>query len=83
MGKSRRRQAFADLVKEPTWSQTDASRSGQHAPRRGGFNAAGEFFDVDGSKLHRVAEDVTEEEAQKLLEAGAAVVAEGCGCGGS
>lgn len=83
MAKSPRQQPFADLVQEPTWSETDASRSGQYAPRPGGFNAAGEFFDPDGIKLRLVAEDATEDEAQALIEAGAAVVAEGCGCGGS
>ena len=74
---------FADLIKQPTWSQTDAPRKGQHAPRPGRFNGAGEFFDLNGSQLSLVAENVTEEEAQALLEAGAAVVAETCGCGGA
>lgn len=83
MGKSRQRQTFADLVKKPTWSETDASRSGQHAPRPGGFNAAGEFFDLDGKSLHLVSGDVTEGEAQTLVEAGAGVVIETCGCGGT
>ncbi|XGX79149.1 hypothetical protein LQK93_01948 [Terrabacter sp. BE26] len=82
-GKRRWRPTFADLVREPTWSETDASSTGQHAPRPGGFNAAGEFFDLDGKSLHLVSEDVTEEEAQALLEAEAGVVIETCGCGGS
>ncbi|GAA2485351.1 hypothetical protein [Terrabacter carboxydivorans] len=74
---------FADLVKEPTWSQSDASRSGQHAPRPGRFNGAGEFFDLSGSQLELVVGNVPAEEAQRLLEAGAALVSESCGCGGS
>lgn len=75
--------SFADLVKEPTWSQSDASRSGRHASRPGRFNGAGEFFDPSGSQLQLVAENITAEEAQQLLEAGAALVAESCGCGGT
>lgn len=82
MAKSGRRQTFADLLKEPTWSEIPASRSGRHAPRPGRFNGAGEFFDPDGVELLLVAEDVTAEEAQELVEVGAAVAAEGCGCGG-
>jgi hypothetical protein len=78
-GKEPRQQTFADLVQEATWSETDASRSGQYAPRPGGFNAAGEFFDPDGIKLRLVAEGATEDEAQALIEAGAAVVAKGAG----
>jgi hypothetical protein len=82
MARSPRRQTFADLVQEPTWSETDASHSGQYAPRPGRFNGAGEFFDPDGIKLRLVAEHATKDEAQALIESGAAVVAEVCGCGG-
>ena len=73
MAKSPRQQTFAELVQAPTWSETDASRSGQYAPRPGGFNGAGEFFDPDGIKLRLVAKHATEHEAQALIEAGAAV----------
>ena len=83
MGKRHQRQTFADLVKQPMWSETNASRKGQQAPRPGRFNAAGDFFDLDGNRLQLVSEDVTEEEAQNLLDAGASVVIETCGCGGS
>ena len=83
MANSPRQRTFADLTQEPTWSETDASRSGQYEPRPGGFNGAGEFFDPDGIKLRLVAEDATEDEAQALIDGGAVVVAEGCGCGGS
>ncbi len=83
MGKRHQRQTFADLVKQPTWSQTDVSRTGQHAPRPGRFNAAGDFFDLDGERLQLVAEGVTEQQAQDLCDAGASVVIETCGCGGS
>jgi len=38
MAKSPRQQTFADLTQEPTWSETNASRSGQYAPRPGRFN---------------------------------------------
>ncbi len=74
---------FADLVKEPTWSQSESSRTGQHAPRPGRFNGADQFFDPSGSRLKLVAESITEEEAQRLLEDGAALVSEACGCGGN
>ena len=58
-------------------------KSIRSAPRPGGCNGAGEFFDPDGIKLGLVAKDATGDEAQALIESGAAVVAEVCGCGGS
>jgi hypothetical protein len=64
------------------WSESEAAVSGQHAPRPGKFNAAGEFFDPDGLRLHPVQEAATPEEAQRLVRAGALVVYETCGCGG-
>lgn len=73
---------FADLVKQPTWSESEAAVTGQHAPRPGRFNAAGEFFDPDGMRLRPVQGDATPEEAQRLVSAGALVVYESCGCGG-
>jgi hypothetical protein len=66
MAKSPRRQTFADLAQEPTWSETDVSRSGQYALRAGGFSAAGEFFDPDGIKLRLVAEDATPDPSPTL-----------------
>jgi hypothetical protein len=82
MAKRPRSRTFAELSKEPTWSETDAARTGRHAARRGTFNAAGEFFDLDGEQLQRVKSEVTPAEAQRLVLAGAAVVIEECGCGG-
>ena len=82
MAKSPRQPTFADLVRQPTWSETDAAHSGSHAPRPGRFNAAGDFFDLAGRKLRLVAEDVAPGEAKALVDAGARVVAEVCGCGG-
>jgi hypothetical protein len=82
MAKNARRQTFADLIKAPTWSQSKASAGGQYAPRPGRFNRAGEFFDPAGHKLLLRDEDIPVEEAQRLVNAGALVVAEGCGCGG-
>jgi hypothetical protein len=77
-----RRQTFADLVKEPTWSQTEASRGGRYAARPGRFNGAGEFFDPAGQRLLLREDDIEVEEAQRLVDGGALVVAESCGCGG-
>jgi hypothetical protein len=83
MAKSQRKPTFADLAQQPTWSETDASRSGRHALRPGQFNAAGEFFDPAGVRLRLVVEDASEADAQTLVESGALVAAEECGCGGS
>lgn len=77
-----RRQTFADLVKEATWSETAASRSGRYAPRPGGVSPAGEFFDPEGLVLSVIEEDVSVEEAKRRVDAGALIVAESCGCGG-
>lgn len=82
MARNPRRQTFADLVTRPTWSETEAPRTGRHVPRPGRFNGAGEFFDPDGHRLLLQEEDASVEEAQRLVDAGALVVAESCGCGG-
>ncbi|GAA2740957.1 hypothetical protein GCM10009868_05140 [Terrabacter aerolatus] len=73
---------FTEILTEPTWSESEAARSGQHAPRPGTFNAAGDFFDPHGTRLEPVRDDVTPDEAQRLVDAGALVVHEACGCGG-
>ncbi len=83
MARNPRRQTFGDLVKEPTWSDTNPSRTGRNAPRLGAFNAAGEFFDLTGLVLDLVHEEVSPADAQRLVNGGASVVAEGCGCGGT
>ena len=77
-----RAKTFAELAIEPTWSETDAARQGKYAPRPGGVNPAGEFFDLQGRKLHLEQADATEREVQEAVDAGALVVAEACGCGG-
>jgi hypothetical protein len=73
---------FKDLVQQPTWSEGVKSRTGANAVRPGGFNAAGEFFDPSGEVLHLADEDVAPDVAQRLVDAGALVVMEECGCGG-
>ncbi len=80
--KGARRQVFVDLLKEPTWSETVAAHSGRYAPRPGGVNGAGEFFDPDGLLLHLVAEQVSPQDAQRMVDSGAQVLIETCGCGG-
>ncbi|MGG5258668.1 hypothetical protein [Phycicoccus avicenniae] len=80
--KGPRAKTFAELAGEPTWSETAAVRTGQHAVRLGGTNVAGEFFDPSGNRLALEAADVSTDAAQEALDAGALVVAESCGCGG-
>lgn len=75
-----RRPTFAELAQLPTWSDTPEGRERQSRP--GGFNRAGEFFDRDGELLRLRDEDVTAEEAQRLVTGGALVAFETCGCGG-
>lgn len=41
MARRVRQESFADLVKEPTWSQTRSSSRGQQAPMPGRFNRIG------------------------------------------
>lgn len=78
----RSKPTFADLVKEPTWSESQRTRTGRFAVRPGGVNGAGEFFDPSGLQLWLQAEETTVDEAQRLVDTGALVIAEGCGCGG-
>lgn len=76
-----RPKTFAELVAEPTWSETDAGRE-EHAPVPGGVNRSGEFFDPAGLKLVLREADVSLSNAQYAVDHGALVVAEACGCGG-
>lgn len=82
MAKKSKGPTFAELLKQPTWSQAGARESGEHAVRPGKYNAAGELFDPSGRPLLPQHEDITPKQAQELVRAGALVAYEGCGCGG-
>lgn len=75
-------QTFADLVREPTWSEGARPEKGAHAARRGSYNHAGELFDPEARLLHPVRQDVSSEDARDRVAAGAVVAFESCGCGG-
>jgi hypothetical protein len=80
--KAQRGKSLAELAAEPTWSETSDARKGEHAPRPGGVNPAGEFFDPTGVKLTLRRAKASAREAQRAVDDGALVVAEACGCGG-
>ncbi len=76
MAKNARRLTFADLIKEPTWSQTKACEGGQYAARPGRFNGAGEFSSIrPGTGCYSVRRTFSVEAAQRLVDTGALVVA--------
>jgi hypothetical protein len=83
MARKGRPQTFAELYNEPTWSESAAARRGRHAVRPGKFNAAGQFFDPFGGQLALLENELSVNAAQMLVEEGAMVAAEDCGCGGS
>ncbi len=57
--KAVQRPTFADLVREPTWSETDAARSGRYAPTSGRFNRVGDLYDLD-LRSHELAPEPAE-----------------------
>lgn len=69
--KATRAKTFAELAAEPTWSERQASRTGKYAPRPGGLNPAGEFFDPQGVELELQLEDASAEQAQQAVDVGA------------
>lgn len=73
---------FAELIKQPTWSEAKSRQAGEHAVRPGRYNHAGELFDPSGRLLVLEREDITPQRAQELVSGGALVAHEGCGCGG-
>lgn len=48
----------------------------------GGFNRLGQFFDPKGRRLECSKKEITPQQALALVESGADVAFEGCGCGG-
>jgi len=82
MAKKSKGATFAELLKQPTWSEGDAQKSRKPAARPGGHNAAGELFDPSGRPLRLLHEDLTPDQAQEWVRSGALVAFEGCGCGG-
>jgi hypothetical protein len=69
-------------LNEPTWSETEASRHGQHAIWPGKFNHAGEFHSPEGTRLEQAEDELTPAEALRHVAGGALLAYEGCGCGG-
>jgi len=82
MTKKSKGPTFAELLREPTWSDAKGRHSPEHAIRPGKYNSAGELFDPSGRPLLPAQEYVTPELAQELVAGGALVAHEGCGCGG-
>ena len=82
MSRRHDRPTFAEMVRQPTWSEQEASTTGRHAVRPGTYNRAGELFDPEGAPLRKVRDDVTADDARRLLVEGARLVHESCGCGG-
>lgn len=82
MSRRHDRPTFAEMVRQPTWSEQEASTTGRHAVRPGTYNQAGELFDPEGAPLRKVRDDVTADDARRLLVEGARLVHESCGCGG-
>lgn len=60
---------FADLVREPTWSETERP-SWQTAVRPGRFNRAGVFFDPDCRPMTQAPHDIGEDEARRWVADG-------------
>jgi len=82
MSKKHREPTFKDMLAEPTWSEIDGPKRGANSVRPGSFNSSGEFFDLSGNVLTRTSSDVTPKTARDLVDSGAVVAFEGCGCGG-
>ena len=82
MAKKSKGATFAELLKQPTWSEGDGLRSRKPAVRPAGHNAAGEFFDPSGRALLLLHENVTPDLAHARVRSGALLAYEGCGCGG-
>jgi hypothetical protein len=82
MAKKSKGPTFSELLKRPTWSEGEARVSGEHAVRPGKYNAAGELIGPSGRPILLQQEFVTPQLAQELVERGALVAHEVCGCGG-
>jgi hypothetical protein len=82
MSKKRHASTFKDMLSEPTWSEIDGPKRGAQSVRPGRFNSTGDFFDLSGHVLTCTTSDVTPETAQALVDDGAVIAFEGCGCGG-
>ena len=67
MSRRHDRPTFAEMVRQPTWSEQEVSTTGRHAVRPGTYNRAGELFDPEGAPLRKVRDDVTADDARRLL----------------
>lgn len=81
MAKKQRGPTFAEIVREPTYSELVPDTS-EPIPFEGAVDEDGIFRDLDGRPLALVSQHITTDDAQKLLKAGAQVAHESCGCGG-
>jgi hypothetical protein len=81
VAKKQRGPTFADIVREPTYSELTPA-PGRRVPFEGAVDQAGVFRDLDGHTLELASEEITTADAQELLQAGAQVAYEECGCGG-
>jgi hypothetical protein len=75
---AKRKPTFAEIV-----DQVLATPPTPIVVRAGGFNTSGQFFAPSGEQVVLKKTSVSPSEAAELVAAGALVVFEGCGCGGS
>lgn len=74
------RQTFSEIVRQAHATSTPPGPA--HAVRPGRFNLAGELFTPEGIRVVRHRASVSPARAQALVDHGAALAHEGCGCGG-
>lgn len=71
------RKTFAEIVAETVATPTQESTKSF-----GIFDDAGDMWDPDGNRLHRIKSEITPARAREMVREGAQLAWEGCGCGG-